>query len=118
MTFKVIVHFIKNMRLHIVSIHKFFYYNRFINECVRKNKAKISEFRSPGVTESRNHGFTGSRSFLVRYRRTYVLKNQVFTTLPHSLTHSHLPSPLKPQLFTSLKNLHISTYMISPRYTL
>ena len=35
----------------------FFYQNRFINECARKKKAKIPE----------------SRSFLVGYRRTYVL---------------------------------------------
>ena len=49
----------KNLRLHNVSIHRNFYQNRFINECARKKKAKIPE----------------SRSFLVRYRRTYVLKN-------------------------------------------
>ena len=35
-----------------------FYQNQFINKYARKKKAKISE----------------SRSFLVRYRRTYVLK--------------------------------------------
>ena len=59
MTFKVIIYFMKNLRLHNVSIHNFFYQNRLINEYVRKKKAKISE----------------SRSFLVRYRRTYVLNN-------------------------------------------
>ena len=37
----------KNLRLHNVSIHGFFFYqNRFINEYARKKKAKIS---SPGV---------------------------------------------------------------------
>ena len=38
-----------------------------MNEYARKKKAKISESRSPRVIES--------RSFLVRYRRTYALKN-------------------------------------------
>ena len=44
-----------------------FYQNQFINEYARKKKAEISESRSHRVTES--------RGFLVRYRRTYVLKN-------------------------------------------
>ena len=50
----------KNLRLHNVSIHRNFYQNKFINEYARKKKAKFSE----------------SRSFLVRYRRTYVLKDK------------------------------------------
>ena len=53
------------MRLHNVSIHRNFYQNQFINEYTKKIKAKISESRSHGVPES--------RSFRVRYRRTYVL---------------------------------------------
>ena len=65
MTFEVNVYFMKNLRLHNVSIHRNFDQNRFLNEYARKKKAKISESRSPGVTES--------WSFLVRYRRTYVL---------------------------------------------
>ena len=48
----------KNLRLYNVSIHRKFYQNRFINECAGKKKAKITE----------------SWRFLVRYRRTYVLK--------------------------------------------
>ena len=71
MTFEVILYFMKNLCLHNVSIHTNFYQNRFINEYDRKKKAKISESRSLGVPESRSHG-----SFLVRYRRTYVLKKR------------------------------------------
>ena len=40
-TFEVILHFMKNLRLHNVSIHRNFNQNRFINECDRKRKAKI-----------------------------------------------------------------------------
>ena len=54
----------KNLRLYIVSIHRYFYPNWFLNECARKKKVKI-----PG------HGITESPSLLVRYRRTYVVKN-------------------------------------------
>ena len=50
---------IKTLRLCIVSIHRKFYQNLFVNECARKKRAKIPE----------------SRSFLVRYRRAYILKN-------------------------------------------
>ena len=35
--------FMKNARLYIVSIHRNFYQNQFINECARKKKAKILE---------------------------------------------------------------------------
>ena len=51
MTFEVILYFIKTLRLHNVSIHRNFYQNRFVNEYARKKKAKISESRSPGITE-------------------------------------------------------------------
>ena len=68
MTFEVILYFMNNFCLHNVSIHRNFDQNQFINEYARKKKAKISE--------SRSHGMTESRSFLVRYRRTYVLKNK------------------------------------------
>ena len=62
MTFKVILHLMKNLRLSNVSLHRFFFYqNRFTNECVRKKKAKIP--------------VSQSKSFFVRYRRTYVPKN-------------------------------------------
>ena len=47
----------KKMHLYIVSNHRNFYQNQFINDCARKKKAKILE----------------SQSFLVRYRRTCVL---------------------------------------------
>ena len=43
--------FIENFHLHNVSIHRKFYQNRFINECVRKKQAKIPESRSPGIFE-------------------------------------------------------------------
>ena len=76
MTFEVIIYFMKNLRLHNVSIHRNFYQNRFINEYDRKKKAKISESQSLEVTESRSHRVTESQSFLVRYRRTYVLKKR------------------------------------------
>ena len=49
MTYKVILNFMNNLRFYIVSIHRKFYQNRFINECTRKKKAKISESRSHGV---------------------------------------------------------------------
>ena len=51
----------KKLWLHNVSIHIDFYQNRFINEYARKKKAKITE----------------SQSFLVRYRRTYVLNKDI-----------------------------------------
>ena len=47
----------KNLPLHNVSNHRNFYQNQFINEYAKKKKAKISE----------------SQSFLVRYRRTYLV---------------------------------------------
>ena len=72
MTSEVILRFMKNLRLHNVSIHRNFYQNRSINEFARKKKAKIPESRSPVIPES--------RSFLVRYRRTYVL-NKIKTVL-------------------------------------
>ena len=68
MTVEVKLYFIKNLHLDNVSIHRDFYQNQFLNEYARKKKAKISESRSPGITES--------RSFLVRYRRTYVLNKR------------------------------------------
>ena len=58
----------KNLRLHNVSIPRNFYQNWLIIEYARKKKIKILESRRPRVTES--------RSFLVRYRRTYALKKQ------------------------------------------
>ena len=42
MTFEVILHFIQNLSLHDVSIHRNFDQNRFINKCARKKKAQIS----------------------------------------------------------------------------
>ena len=44
----------------MLAFIEIFYQKRFINEYARKKKAKILE----------------SQSFLVRYRRTYVLKKQ------------------------------------------
>ena len=41
MTFEVIVYEIQNLHLYIVSFHLNFHQNRFINECARKEKAKI-----------------------------------------------------------------------------
>ena len=69
MTFEVILHFMKNMFVVNVSIHRNFYQNWFINECARRKKAKILE----------------SLSFSVRYRRTYVLKI-IFLHLNYYLT--------------------------------
>ena len=34
------LYLIENVRLLNVSIHSFFYQNRFLNECARKKKAK------------------------------------------------------------------------------
>ena len=75
MTFEVILYFITNLCLHNVSIHRNFDQNWFINEYARKKKLKS---RSHGITESWNDGITESRSFLVRYRRTYVLNKGIF----------------------------------------
>ena len=61
LTFKIIFHLIKNMRL----LNVFFYQNQFMNECARKEKAKIPE--SPTFLVSQFH------SFFVRCRKTYVL---------------------------------------------
>ena len=46
-----------------ISIHINFYQTRFINECVKKIKAKIPE----------SHSFTILVFFFVRCRRTYVV---------------------------------------------
>ena len=69
MNFEVILHVIKKLGLYIISIPRNFYQNLFINECARKKKVKIPESRYPGVTES--------RSFLMRYRKTYIIKNKL-----------------------------------------
>ena len=61
MTFEDILHFMKKLRLYIVSIHQ----KRFINECDRKDF----------LLNSRNDVKT---DFFVRFRRTYVLKNVLF----------------------------------------
>ena len=50
----------KNLRLHNVSIHRNFYYNRFIDMNMLERKRK----------KSWNHGVTESLS----HRRTYILK--------------------------------------------
>ena len=42
MTSKVILHFMKYLRLKNVSIHLNSYQNQFINECARKHLAEIS----------------------------------------------------------------------------
>ena len=49
MTFEVIL-----IKMKYLRIHKIFYQNRFINECVRKNFLKFSE----GQTERRKDGKT------------------------------------------------------------
>ena len=48
---EVILYLRKYLRLYNVSIHKYLFQNRFINEYARKKKAKIPESRSLGVTE-------------------------------------------------------------------
>ena len=55
----------KNLFLLNVSIHRNFYQNQLINKYARKKKPKISESRSPGFLEF----------FLIKHRRTYILKN-------------------------------------------
>ena len=60
-TSEVIPNFMKNgrnLRLHIDSIHINIYQNRALNECVRKNLAKIQEVRNFGIAE-----ITERRSF-------------------------------------------------------
>ena len=66
MTSEVILYLIKNVRLYNVSIQINLYKIRFINECARKIKAKIPESHIFRVLQS--------QSFLVRCRRTYVIK--------------------------------------------
>ena len=51
------------MRQHNVSIRIKFHKHRSINKCAIKEKLKIPLLRKDGV-------------FLVRYRRTYILKKQ------------------------------------------
>ena len=41
MTSEVILHYMKKLRLHIVSIHIHFYQKQLVNECARKKIAKI-----------------------------------------------------------------------------
>ena len=65
----------KYLRNHNISIHINFYQNRFINECARKKKAKIPEFRSFTVSEFHSFRVSQFQSFFVRCRRTYVLNN-------------------------------------------
>ena len=67
MTSEVLLYQMKSLRLHNISNPRIFYKNQFINEYASKKKAKFSESQSLGVS--------CSRSFLVRYRRSYVLKN-------------------------------------------
>ena len=62
MTLEVILYFMKNLCLHNVSMHRHFYQNQFITNMLERKKLKS---RSHGVPEF----------FLVRYRRTKVLKN-------------------------------------------
>ena len=58
MTSEVILYLMKNLHLHNVNNHRFFFYqNHFLNEYATKKKTKIPE----------------SCSFLVRYKRSYVL---------------------------------------------
>ena len=45
MTSEVILHFMKNLCIHTVSIHRNVYQNWFINECARKNLAKIPKLQ-------------------------------------------------------------------------
>ena len=59
MTSEVILYLVKNLRLYNVSIHIYFYQNRFINECARKKNGK-------------NPVVKGFRSFFVRHKSTYV----------------------------------------------
>ena len=54
----------KNLRLYNVSIHINFYPDRFLNECARKKKSKLAEYRNYVKT-----------LFFVSYRRTYDLNN-------------------------------------------
>ena len=63
--------------LHNVSIHRNFHQNRLINDYAKKKKSKISEYWSHRVPES--------RSFLVRYRRTYIFDNNTL-----GIEHLHL----------------------------
>ena len=69
MPFEVILHLITNLSLYIVSIHRNFI--KVVNECAGKKKAKIPESRN--------------QSFLVRYRRTYVLKKTRYFYNKHHL---------------------------------
>ena len=64
MTSEVILYLMKNVRLHRIC-----YQNRLINKYARNKKAEISESQSPRVPES--------LSFLVTYRRTYVLNKYI-----------------------------------------
>ena len=56
----------KNCVSIMLAFIEIFYQNRFINEYSIKN---------PGITESQIPRVMESRSFLVRYRRTYALNN-------------------------------------------
>ena len=64
MTFEVILIKMKYLCLYNVSIHIKFYQNQFVNECARKINAKIPESQRFTV-------------FFAKYRRTYVLKNNL-----------------------------------------
>ena len=70
MTSEVILHSMKNMRLHNFSIQANVYQNLLINECTRKNLAKI--------LEGWNHG-----DFPVNCRRTEVFNNLTCTLFPY-----------------------------------
>ena len=61
MTSEVLLHFLTEMRLHNVSIHRKFYDIQFTEECARKKKVKILE----------SHRFT----VFFSDKRTYILKN-------------------------------------------
>ena len=73
MTFEVILEYMNTLCLHNVSIHRNFEPNQFINECARKKKPKMPKSQNHGVPE-----------FLVRYRKTYVLKNLKRKIIPQA----------------------------------
>ena len=87
MIFDVILNEIKYLRIYNVS-NSNLYQNRFIDECTRKKKAKISKSQCPNFT------------VYVRCRRTYVLNNQIKKI--KNVRYMHIKDPASINFFIKI----------------
>ena len=86
MTSKVILYFIKDLRLYNFSNHRNFHQNQFINKYVRKKKAKISESRRPRVTEFFSEIYVEELTVLIK-KNIIATINFTYLTLHNTQIH-------------------------------